>query len=437
MMGAAKRQKKDEDASSIGDKENAPTQQAQSLRGSKRSGRTPLQTRSKQIKGKSKTIPKNPANGRQSEAASSTVLLENLHTQLCDWNNHWTVVLSLSWAGRICMWCITWVPFVAGRLVSGYLLPMWADLKLGLAIWMVLIMPQLTIDAIITKKTSDRNYTNSRSPLLQTFANSICRWAHATTLKLDAMAVFSKERWDTFVSTMLSPLLQTAVMVRLLSQRSKDWVVEHAIHDWRTLWVPLLASFLPFVGSVSVWYAQFLLVFAKLHLQRVELSNRSSSDSSRLRQPTGELQFWILRTCLSVVIGLVVEPVVRWFPGGNVLLFVTWWFISLSTTPSSIQWYASLEREFKGVGLVNSNDKEDEEPSFLLSMAERVWNWVPKYTPKDKVPPPESEGEEELVDEDDMDTSRTEVAAEDGSGDDESQDDASDTRGGLHAAVVQ
>lgn len=178
---------------------------------------------------------------------------------------------------------------------------------------------------------------------------------HITPLLLEFEAVVaeavSQTTWKTLVHSKSQRILEVLVMLKMLSETRKDWLL-HILEEGRTLLLPSLSLFMPsFITQFGVAYVQFIVPSAKsirvlnsTQKPRKFISNTDSQDMELLY-----LQYWIIH-CLASFGLAYFSSILWWVPFSTHAIFLMWCHISFPK--SIVQSYGILETELIAFGML-------------------------------------------------------------------------------------
>lgn len=147
----------------------------------------------------------------------------------------------------------------------------------------------------------------------------------------------TKQVWQKWVVSKTKTTLDIAVMVRVLSEDKRDWLV-HVAEEARVLILPSITLLMPgFVTQFGVAYVQYMVPCAK--------SAEAASKSAKLVY----LEYWILHCGTSGLLHKL-GGVLWWVPFSTHMIFLLWSYLIL---PQAIKsWYGILESELLAFGIL-------------------------------------------------------------------------------------
>ena len=171
---------------------------------------------------------------------------------------------------------------------------------------------------------------------------------HITPLLLEFEAVVaeavSQTTWMTLVHSKAQRILELVVMLKMISETRKDWLL-HILEEGRTLLLPSLSLFMPsFITSWGVAYVKFIVPSAKASRVLRAKKNHDSQEMELLY-----LQYWIIH-CLASSVVAYFSTILWWIPFSTHAIFLMW--CHLSFPKSIVQTYDVLEMELAAFGLL-------------------------------------------------------------------------------------
>jgi hypothetical protein len=150
----------------------------------------------------------------------------------------------------------------------------------------------------------------------------------------------SEATWQKYVVSKTKGTLEVFVMVRMISDRRKDWIV-HVMEEARVLVVPSVTLLMPgLITQFGVLYVQYIVPSAK--------SAQARSDSAKLVY----LQYWILN-CFATGMLTWFSNVLWWVPFSTHLIYLLWCYLVI---PQHIRdKYEILEGELIAFGILRGN----------------------------------------------------------------------------------
>ena len=280
-------------------------------------------------------------------AATTPIRRENdtqVHEECTYWLHYWIVVAVISTFSSI----LYSTPFM-GRLFtkSSWMKSSLSEIQLLWYLWLFSLPASLTSASIDPTK----GYESRPLPLV---------YRQISPLILSMYNIISdavpQSIWD-MVCEKIKSVLSICVMVRLLSEESKDSLL-HLIVEARPLLPPAMTLFTPFTG-IGVLYVKSIVPAARY----VKTQNILSANMSAL-------EFWVLHTLLSGVLQWW-NGVLWWIPFSSHVVFLVWCHVQLPK--SCAKYYGVLEEELQAFGLLDKGDKELELQSSLTARIVSRW----------------------------------------------------------------
>ncbi|CAB9500196.1 expressed unknown protein [Seminavis robusta] len=152
----------------------------------------------------------------------------------------------------------------------------------------------------------------------------------------------SSEDWKRLVVDKVQYLLGGAVMLRMISEETRDTLVA-CLQDFSTLVLPALTLLTPgFITQYGVWYVQFIVPQAH-SLKALNRGHRH--DQKRVLY----LKFWVLHGFVAGLMGRFTS-FLWWLPLFTHFTFVTWCVLVLPRCINAV--YAEFDRELQAFGLL-------------------------------------------------------------------------------------
>ena len=236
------------------------------------------------------------------------------------WLQYW-VVYSLGFAACRVLFLMP----MFGRFLTKFVLlsSLLRELQLVFFLWLFgvpLVTPELT------NETKPLPLLYQRAvPLVQLVYNAVSN-------------AIPENLWQTVVEKATS-ILDIAVMVKLLSKESQEWLV-HVLQESRPVLPPALTLFMPgFVTEYGVLYVQTIVPCAKC------------TCSTTLEERMAWLEYWVLHGLVAGVVSWW-SPILWWIPFSTHAVFVLWCHLQIPKTTRA--WYNVLEEELQAFGLLES-----------------------------------------------------------------------------------
>ncbi|KAL3939317.1 MAG: hypothetical protein SGBAC_005939 [Bacillariaceae sp.] len=166
------------------------------------------------------------------------------------------------------------------------------------------------------------------------------KYLNPIVLDLDTAVsqAISAARWKKLVHSKAQRLLDVFVMVRMLSEERKDWLL-HILEESRVLLIPSITLMMPsFATQFGVAYVQFIVPSAK--------SARARGASKQFMF----LQYWVLH-CIFYGLLTWLAPLLWWIPFSTHIMFIAWSNLSFPKTIN--KYYAVLEMELVTFGVLS------------------------------------------------------------------------------------
>jgi hypothetical protein len=261
-----------------------------------------------------------------SEMTSAPVDAESSTTY---WLRYWAVHALVQAFGQFCYL----VP-IFGRIVSRnpILHSVAAELKLLFFLWlfgMERMLGTTAKDAFLAEALPLRLIQRKIIPLVLRLQSMISEAIPPAT-------------WQSMIVSKARGLLEVLVMVRMLSEEGKDWLVQ-VLDEARVLVLPSVTLLMPgFITQFGVAYVQFVVPSAK--------SSQARGDSMKLLY----LEYWLLHL---MVAGLLTwfSGILWWVPLSTHLIYLLWCYLVLP--PTIREWYGVLESELVAFGLLKGSGR--------------------------------------------------------------------------------
>ena len=240
------------------------------------------------------------------------------------WLNYWQMYAVIQASGQ----CWSMIPII-GRFLTSH--PIFnfltGECKLFFFIWvfgMERILGNTTKDAFLAEALPLRLIQQLIMPLVLQLHNLIS----------DAI---SKEFWQRWVVSKTKTALDIVVMVRMLSEEWRDWLL-HIAEEARVLTLPSITLLMPgFVTQFGVAYVQYIVPSSK--------SAEAKSNSMKLVY----LQYWILHCAVAGLLTKI-DGILWWVPFSTHAIFLLWSYLIL---PQAIRnCYGILESELFAFGIL-------------------------------------------------------------------------------------
>jgi len=248
----------------------------------------------------------------------------NIHDDATYWLEYWFVYALLLAVCRL-----TFLLPIVGRLVGKYALlsSSLRELQLVFFLWLFgvpLVTPELTKDTRPLPLLYQRAV-----PVVTAIYNTV---SHA----------IPEEMWQTVVQK-ASSILDLAVMIKLISKDTKEWLV-HVLEESRPVLPPAITLFMPgFLTEYGVVYVKTLVPCAKC------------CQAKTLNEIMSWLEYWVLHGILSSTL-LWWSSLLWWIPFSTHGIFLLW--CNLQIPKTTRKWYNMLEEELQAFGLLEKGDKD-------------------------------------------------------------------------------
>ena len=261
------------------------------------------------------------------------------------WLQYWVIYATVHAVGRAAYL----IPII-GRFVTKHpmVLAISVELKLVFFIWLF-GMEQMLSQVVDAQQPT--------SILVQTLPRNLLH-KHGSKLLMDFHSIVSeavsKDTWDKFVVSKSKSIIELLVMIKVVSEPFKDWVV-HMLEEGRSLVLPSISLLMPgFITQFGLVYVQYLLPSAKsLIFHRPEQGQgnaASSNDERRLLY----LKYWVMHSLWSACLSYF-DSLLWWIPFSTHVIYLTWCHLSF---PNTIQaYYKVLESELIGFGLLRPREE--------------------------------------------------------------------------------
>lgn len=279
--------------------------------------------------------------------ASETASLESVNY----WLNYWQLYAVIQALGS----CLSMIPIVGRFLVSHPIIGFFTgECKLFFFVWvfgMEKVLGKTSTDAFLGEALPLRMIQKFIKPQILQFHSNVS----------DAI---SKEFWQKWAISKTKTALDIVVMVRLISEKRRDWLV-HIVEEARVLTLPSITLLMPgFVTQFGVAYVQYLVPSAK------------SAETSSKATKVVYLQYWILH-CATAGLLHKLGGVLWWVPFSTHMIFLLWSYLSLPQTIKN--WYGILESELTAFGILpkgktaNGNENDDDKAVIRISDTKTAW----------------------------------------------------------------
>ena len=282
--------------------------------------------------------------------------LDDIKADLSYYKKYWTVYAAYAMAVKI----MYQVPIVSRILFrTAFLKQMGQQLQLLAILW-VYIMPYLIV------VNSDVNAANSSLPIPMLYKYLRPRLHQV----LDRLALVSRTTWNERVVSISSSGLRVVRMMGLISESTKNRVIEGLTSHGPALVLPLCTLFLfpSVLTQVAIIVAQYLLP--------LQLDTPASS-----MMPF--LQYWVVHILIQFVIAPF-EGLLSWIPHVQLLLYIC---ISIPSVCNS--WFDIVHEECIDWGLLRPCDgghQQEGQPTPRLEADKtrlgRAWLWLLEYLPR-------------------------------------------------------
>ncbi|CAJ1955225.1 unnamed protein product [Cylindrotheca closterium] len=241
------------------------------------------------------------------------------------WLQYWITYSIIQAFGQFCHM----VP-VFGRFVAKhpFFQSLSAEFKLFFFVWI------FTMEALMGGNTEEA-FLAQATPLKLT-----TRYLNPVILDLDTVVsqAISAAKWKKLVFSKAQRVLDVFVMVRLLSEERKDWLL-HILEESRVLLIPSITLMMPsFATQFGVAYVQYIVPSAK--------SAHARGANSQLMF----LQYWVLH-CIFLGLLTWLAPLLWWIPFSTHVMFIAWCNLSFPKTID--KYYGVLEMELITFGILS------------------------------------------------------------------------------------
>eukprot|EP00531_Pseudo-nitzschia_arenysensis_P014801 CAMPEP_0116136768 /NCGR_PEP_ID=MMETSP0329-20121206/11905_1 /TAXON_ID=697910 /ORGANISM="Pseudo-nitzschia arenysensis, Strain B593" /LENGTH=624 /DNA_ID=CAMNT_0003631667 /DNA_START=28 /DNA_END=1902 /DNA_ORIENTATION=- len=268
------------------------------------------------------------------------------------WLNYWQLYALIQAIGS----CLSMIPIVGRFLVSHPIVGFFTgECKLFFFVWI------FGMERVLGKTSTDA-FLAEILPLamIQKFIRPQILQFHSTVSN-----AISNEFWQKWAVSKTQTTLDIAVMLRLLSEKRRDWLV-HIVQEARVLTLPSITLLMPgFVTQFGVAYVQYIVPSAK------SAENSRSSKTKKVLY----LQYWILH-CATAGLLYKLTGILWWLPFSTHMIFLLWSYLSL---PQTIQnWYRILESELVAFGILpKSKDvNENDDTSSVVRISDTKTAWL-------------------------------------------------------------
>ena len=286
------------------------------------------------------------------------------------WLRYWVVYALVQCVGTLG----TMLP-VFGSLVvrHPFVLSLCVEFKLLFFVWL------FSMETIISAAVVEEDTWMAKATPLSLIHN------HIAPLLLDFEAVIaesvSEQTWKTLVHSKAEGILEVLVMLKILSESRKDWLL-HVLEEGRTLLLPSLSLFMP--SFITVWgvaYVQFVVPGAKsTKALQVNKKRRKLEQETSEEQEILYLQYWILH-CLASGLLSYFSAILWWIPFATHATFLLWCHLSL---PKSIaQSYRHIEAELIAFGLLPGESELQFHETTTLKVIHAVCSRLPSAADTD------------------------------------------------------
>lgn len=202
---------------------------------------------------------------------------------------------------------------------------------------------------------------------------------HVVPILLEFEAVVaetvSRATWMSLVHSQAQRILDVLVMLKMLSETRKDWLL-HVLEESRTLLVPSLSLFMPsFITSFGVAYVQFVVPSAKSGRAIKAAQKRSKFDFGQ--KDDAELlylQYWVVHCLVSGLLAYFAS-LLWWIPFSTHATFLVWCHLSLPK--SIVQSYDVLEAELKAFGMLPGESKVGFNETMTAHILQSLYSRLP------------------------------------------------------------
>lgn len=174
--------------------------------------------------------------------------------------------------------------------------------------------------------------------------------------------------WQSVVDK-ASSFLDIAVMIKLLSESTKDWLI-HVLEEARPVLPPAITLFMPgFITEYGVVYVKTLVPCAKC------------SQAISLSQKMQWLEYWVLHGLLSCFLTWW-APILWWIPFSTHAIFLLWCNLQIPNTTRKC--YNAFEEELQAFGLLEKGEKNLQvEQTVTASVFRRLASSLPSASDAD------------------------------------------------------
>jgi hypothetical protein len=268
-------------------------------------------------------------------ASSATTSLQNDEAATRYWLRYWVVFALVQSLGTLGAMVPVFGTFVAQH---PFVLHICSELKLLFFVWLFAMENLIGAavveeDALMAKAMPLALLHEHIMPLLLEFEAVVAEAVSQTT-------------WMTLVHSKAKRILEVVVMLKMISETRKEWVL-HVLEEGRTLLLPSLSLFMPsFITQFGVAYVKFIVPSAKSTraLNAAKIPNKDSDDMELLY-----LQYWIIH-CLASFALAYFSSILWWVPFSTHATFLLWCHISFPK--AIVQFYGILEVELIAFGLL-------------------------------------------------------------------------------------
>ncbi len=231
------------------------------------------------------------------------------------------------------------VKLILGRYPTVYL--MTDEIKLLFFVWIfgleyVLSNPNPTTTTSSSKKV-DSSFLADASPLtlMKRYVTPLLLQLHEKVSE-----VFSEPFWNTWVVSNAKAFLQAFVLLRMLSEERKDWLV-HIAEEARVIAAPTITLIMPSIFTqFGVLYVQYIVPSSK--------SAQARSDSAKLVY----LEYWIIHCIVNGILAWF-SNILWYIPFSTHLIYILWCYLYM---PKHIrQVYDLVENELITFGILQGN----------------------------------------------------------------------------------
>ncbi len=287
------------------------------------------------------------------------------------WLRYWVVFALVQSVGTLA----TMVPVFGNFVVRHpYVLHICSELKLLFFIWLfsmeTLIGAAVVQEDALMAKAMPLNLLHEHiAPLL---------------LELEAVVAesVSKKTWTSLIHSKVQRVLEVFVMLKMLSDHRKDWLL-HILDEGRTLLLPSLSLFMPsFITQFGVAYVQFIVPSAKSTRALIAAKQRRTQGSVKNEDvELLYLQYWIIHCLVSGLLGYF-SVIIWWIPFSTHATFLVWCHLSF---PKSItQSYHVLETELVAFGLLPGKSELQLHETKTVKVIQAVCSRLPSAADKEE-----------------------------------------------------